>query len=758
MVHQWSMCIYVRILCHFRYCTDATLCSCADFKESLIAALAEGSVDVEIVKCVTLGPPEAGKTQLKSALVGRFDDSEESTAMSTGAEVVMQRYISGSAVWEPLTKERLLNSLRTTVERKEFGESASATSFPTAKNDASMSAPVVDQKAQSLPEGQRMVSGKEAATARGDEAKRIKELQKQFSEIRLSVEQGLKEADSAEVKGLQKVRMIHLVDSGGQPAFFDIHPIIATSRAVYLLVYNMEKGLEAKPKITYRKKDVDFPIKGMPNTMQSNLDMITGSLLTLQHCKRKFVKLERELHRWFEESISQSEDAVPVLIVGTRKKEGNIALENEKLMASCSHLPSWKEVLPCTLTGTRLFPVDSIDPNCDGVQVLRDAITEAECTYQLRLPISWLFCQLIFWSAAENLQTLPFSSLSDLCQHEGLVSDDRECLAMIRTFHLLGIFSFPYFDQEQTLGNQWKPDSQPVFTNPDVLYQQVTKILEVAFRQLEVTTMKPAKRRSLEELQSNGRLNVGTLYHLSIPDQLGSYIGFHSFLMEQLVHWRLAARLASKVSADSIRGEVEYFIPSAFPPCNEKPFCFPAKGPIPGLAFTFKDALGNKLPQYSVPLGIFPHLIVNILTADKGYDIQYNTDTYKCLFRDAAIFVIKPSSSPTVEHSYNVRVTDNMSHISILIRPSHTALIRSERDCHRIIRDFQSATEDAYERIYHTRHRSHLHALVHVTASQRPTWQPSCHMLAHLPSTFKSASQQRVLTGCRTVQKISLLS
>ena len=396
-------------------------------------------------------------------------------------------------------------------------------------------------------------------------------------------------------------------------------------------------------------------------------------------------------------------------------------------MAVCSHLPSWKEVLPCTLTGTRLFPVDSKDPNCDGVQVLRDAITEAECTYQLHLPISWLFCQLIFWSAAENLQTLPFSSLSDLCQREGLVSDDRECLAMIRTFHLLGIFFFPYFDQEQTLGNQWKPDSQPVFTKPDVLYQQVTKILEVAFCHLEVTTMKPAKRRSLEELQSNGRLNVGTLYHLNIPDQLGSYIGFHAYLLEQLVHWRLAARLASKGSAGSIRGKIEYFIPSVFPPRNEEPFCFPAKCPIPDLAFTFKDALEGKMQFYCVPLGIFPHLIVNILTAAKGYDIQYNTDTYKCLFRDTAIFVIKPSSSSTVEHSYNVRVTDNMSHISILIRPSHTAMIWSERDCHRIIRDFQSATEDAYERIYHTRY------LVTLACTCPCHRIPKAHLAAILP-------------------------
>ena len=55
------------------------VCSFTDFKKSLEAALAKGSIEVEVLKCVTLGPTEAGKTQLKSALIGNFDRSSEST-------------------------------------------------------------------------------------------------------------------------------------------------------------------------------------------------------------------------------------------------------------------------------------------------------------------------------------------------------------------------------------------------------------------------------------------------------------------------------------------------------------------------------------------------------------------------------------------------------------------------------------------------------------------------------------------------------
>ena len=673
----------------------------ADFKQTLEKALARGYAEVKIVKCVTLGPPEAGKTQAKSALVGRFDRSNESTPMSTGAEVVMERYISRKTSWEPITRGKLTEILHRTVQ--EISPSISgSTHISSSQSDALMREGLQVEMNATTSSSQQYVS-----TNTISNAQREKEvLQMKFHELKRSVEEDLMESDGATLTdgmSLQRFRIVHLIDSGGQPAFFDIHPVIATSRAVYLLVYNMDEGLEAKPNITYRKKD--FPTKDMPNEKQTNLDMIIGSLITIHHCKQKFAKMDKELRHWFRESISESVDAVPVLIAGTRKKVESIGSESKKLAAGCSHLPSWKEVLPCTLNGTRLFPVDSMDPTCEGVQALRDAITEAESTYQLRLPISWLFCQLIFLSADKNLQTIPFSDLRDLCQHENLVSDHHEFLAMIRTFHLLGIISFPHFDQEKVLDDQWNPDAYPVFTNPDVLYQQVTKILEVVFRRLEITKMKPRTRRNLEALQSNGKLNVHTLSHLGIPDQLGSYTGFHSYLLELLVQWRLAARLASKASAGNADGGAtfECFIPSVFPVYNQKSFHF-LECPIHCLAFTFLASLQDGRTFYHVPQGIFPHLIVNLLTMFKAYRIQHNTDSYKCLFRDAAIFVIKPSLCSTMEHSYSVVVTDVMDHISISIYPSHVELRESDRDCHQIIRDFKSAVNSAYEQMYCTVH------------------------------------------------------
>ena len=53
-------------------------------------------------------------------------------------------------------------------------------------------------------------------------------------------------------------------------------------------------------------------------------------------------------------------------------------------------------------------------------------------------------------------------------------------LAMVRAFHTLGLFFFPAFPPVELYGWQPKGD-EPVFTNPDLLYVELTKILETTF-------------------------------------------------------------------------------------------------------------------------------------------------------------------------------------------------------------------------------------------------------------------------------------
>ena len=64
------------------------------------------------------------------------------------------------------------------------------------------------------------------------------------------------------------------------------------------------------------------------------------------------------------------------------------------------------------------------------------------------------------------------------------------------------------------MGDQWKPDDKPVFTNHDVLYQQAPKILEVIYRDLEKTSMEPDASESLSRLQTEADWTQTPLFFL----------------------------------------------------------------------------------------------------------------------------------------------------------------------------------------------------------------------------------------------------
>ena len=666
----------------------------------LEAALARGCVEVEYVKCVTLGPPEAGKTQLKSALVARFDVSNSATPLSTCPEVVVQRYIDGKAVWELLTPEKLLKSLHATVRLKKFSESFSQEESCTPMLESDASTPSPEHETQLLATTQQADDYTEAP-CEGRSRKKLA-LHNQFAELKTRVQEQLIRMDTADGNRLGKFRIIHTIDSGGQPSFLDTHPVIASSRANYFLVYNMEEGLDAKPKNTYRKKE--FPTKELPNRRQSNLDLIKDSLLIVGDLKPKFINKEEELSRWFGKSISKSED-LPVLLVATRKQLDRITSDSKQLAEECSHLPVWSEVLDCTHTGTKLFAVDSIDQTCEGIQSVRKAINETECTFKLPLPISWLLCQLVFLYASEDLYVLTYGDLRDICIQEGLVADDAEFLIMVRTFHLLGSFSFPYLDQEFLLDDPFQPDDKPVFTNPDILYREVTKVLEVAFRHLEKTELKPSARKRLTKLQSKGQLDEDTLGLLDIPDQLGSFEGFHSHLLDRLVSWGIAAVLPTSGSElVSRKCKQTYFIPSVLPTCDYDPPGF-SDCAFPTLAFMFYLSLANDEKFHYVPRGIFAHLIANLPLDGNGYEILCNTDSVKYLFRDAAVFSIEPSKTNHMLHAYNVMVMEKNDAITISINPAHVSKERSSLDDgRRIIDNFKCAMEAVYKRIYCASH------------------------------------------------------
>ena len=646
---------------------------------------------MEIVKCVTLGPPEAGKTQLKRALTGNMEESTESTPVSTGAEVIMERYFEGELTWEPMGTFELQSALHRTVDVDEYNvKPKKPTESNVSKVHVSIEKPSVTPYPAIIEDPMPEVGNDSTEGLR-------KDLIEKFTDLRRRVLDNVSKSQGD--RHLNGVRIIHFVDSGGQPSFFDLHPVVSTSRAVYLIVYNSAEGLDARPKITYRRPG-DSPSqqrREIPNPKQTNLDLIKSSLLTLDHCTSKFIRLEEKARRYLNiiDIPTNPTTQLPAVIVGSRSSSRqHKTFDSDVIRRHCCHIPMCRD----NVMGKVHF-VESRKP-MSGINELRDALKKVDCKFRIKhFPLKWFQCQLVFWSADDpQFFALPYSNLQALCQKGGFVSGDEEFRALVTTFHMLGIFSCPDLDLPD-VDEELLPLS-PVFTNPDVLFKQVTTLLEVPFlNPLEYDKNGPA----IDKLQKSGITTRESLTLLGIPDTIGSFCGFHSYLLKFLLKWGLAAELKeSGCLSGSGCGQLlhrELFIPSILLPRKDYNFALPPGfAALPSFALTI---LKTKEDDYCIPQGLFPHFIVNIMNRhEEGYLIKVARHEAEIRCRD--VLAITKKANKGTELPYTIYVVDNIDHISV-----HITLARKGRDCTgchsdccTIVNDLKASLEKAYSHLF----------------------------------------------------------
>ena len=667
-------------------------------------------MEVEIVKVVTLGPPESGKTQLKKALTGQFEKSTQSTLVSTEADVVMECFIEGESkfAWKQFDSTELQSSLCATVEKDMYDTSHSQ--FHTAQRDTSKgkgqvplpvareeylnTEPVLEPEQASV-EGE-VVHSKEDTTSPTTRKVDLP-TQSEFSALMKRVV--CRYPQEFGDKYLKKVKLIHMIDSGGQPAFLDFHPLVATSRALYLLVYNSQEGLLACPELTYRKP-TEFPTKPLPNPSQTNLDMIKRSLHSLHHCKGKLLKMEATMRDRLGDNVTiDPSDVLPIIVVGSRKAQQCQEDPSSLLKSHCCSIPTWEKD-----SQWNVVLVDSLSPSCSGVEELREKISKAESKFKIRFPLLWFHCQLMFWSTDDpSLSVLTYHDLQEICMKHKLVSSGEEFLALITTFHMLGLFVCSGIDHIREDPNNFDSlYNSPIFTKPNVLYQQISKILEIPFHDLEnsKSLLSKVHRNSFKDIQREGILTPNSLHLLGVPDTLGSFTGFHSYLLQSLVKWGLAAQvsqdlgLATQVSQDPL----QLFIPSVLPTRSEA-HCSLSESPIPQLALAI---IGDESDYYHLPQGLFPHFIVSLMNRHGGgYELRKSKGNAQPHCRD--VVTLTKDTCQETEFPYAVCAVDNIDHISVHIIPvleDESSPQWSPEDIASIIEDMKQSMEEAYSRLY----------------------------------------------------------
>ena len=547
--------------------------------EAVTKAISEGSGNMKVSLIVLHGPPGSGKTSLKRLLLGipplppHLQNStpivEQPARAITTSKVGLK---DNSNTLEIINENKLLKLLAghvkqqdTKVNTDSFASSVctsrsvdiSSQNITTPSNNvcASANAPVhvynYDEIA-SVP----VPAPPSLPVASGNHAP----LSVQMTHVLLHVADTLKHYEGSS-KSIFGMHWFHIIDSGGQPQFQDVLPLLFQIQSLHIVVIRLNERLDDQPKFRYIREGKE--IECLP------------SRLTLTN----FQIIERSCQLAQASCTSGNRQPPWVMVVGTHLdliEECNETLEekNERLKKLCEE---YNNVLICKSQEEVIFSVNAMVEVGDRRQQYKDLLQKnvinAPTVHKSRVPLKWLVLEI----------ELSRMSVDD----NGIVAIDR-CYEVAGT---LGMTkeetdaALKYFTKVAIHLYYPKPLPHLLFTQMKPIVDRLSLLISTSFTQ---PCFGPDGDR--RKLKQEGIFNVVYL------DQLRNALGHltNSDFLKLLQHLHIAVRIS----------EEDYFLPCALSisddgkGCKPSPFCDP-------LVFTWDGKI--------IPHSFFPTLVAILL-------------------------------------------------------------------------------------------------------------------------------------------------
>ena len=410
---------------------------------------------------------------------------------------------------------------------------------------------------------------------------------------------------------LEGSTLLHILDTGGQPSFFEVLPMLLSGRTLEIFLFKLNEALEERYVVEYVSSDGNTAI---PSVSSFTVEQVLfQAISSSSYSSPPASLLTSDLlpaHR------SQS----ATILVGTYKDQ----VTDEKFEEIDDTLQ--KKLKCCPLPDTTIIrypnrrkgqqppfnvvvPVDNTSPTDPGITLLQDLMNEVlEKHFEpFDTPLSWLMFHLCVRTT--NARVLSFQQCASIARQCGIEDDQELKLALWYLSHQCGIFR--YYPEVKGLEDIVICDLQVLFDCISNLLSSTFNFgnlctqVEVRFRETGRCPLPHAERllKSCNEIPVLKLLNL--LEHL---------------------------RLLSPIHDD--KGEVEeYFIPCILPSCGVETLQRPSSQcnqPAP-LLITFESGY--------CPVGLFHSLNVLLTSPHLQSDMKWRLCEEK-LFRNKVSFYV----------------------------------------------------------------------------------------------------------------------
>ena len=602
---------------------------------ALAEAMKEGGGELFLSNIILHGPPGAGKSSLKRIIIGQpplpkhkqnaTDILEKSVRAVCIDRVTASETASG--LFEVVDNEQIIERLAGEVEtlreervEKPISRVPSQSSF--------VDTPVSVSSAIS-------VSSVNPATSEDEVPS------KDIPSVLTSVEESIKKklVDAKISSKMFNSHWHHYVDSGGQPQFLDVLPLLYRSPSHFIVVIRMTEGLDDRPKVRFYNQGDDV-YKLPDNLVLTNREMIVRTCQIAQSIAK-----------------ATSGKFVPrVFVMGTHKdKLGFWSRHIRKMNKELAPIYKlYSDVMICKSPEEFIFPINAMSKGKERQQYTEEiqqhirSATE-KCGKAVDVPLKWLTLHL---EIDKGEGVVRMSECYEVGRKLGM-REDRVHLALDFLNQAALILYYP------------KDVPDLVLTKMDPFTSRLSLLIKASF----IPPDNGPTKGSIE-LREKGVFNKGFLKRVfkGIEDHLISDEEFLK-LLESL-------KVAVHIGGD------EYFLPSALSlECPKKGSSF-KNGPVP-LALLWGDLI--------LPHGFFLTVAVELLQKSRSrdsYEFQLRTD--------------KPQWRGEIQVSEVKRKIPGVVKLGDRKRWIQVSYSSASTYCPLVHQLVHSATQRAIERFHHT--------------------------------------------------------
>ena len=633
------------------------------------------NVNVNIVSCMTIGPPTVGKTTLREQLVSDqvqlpliIDnnvptlnrpyirptstpamDRVKKVEISVNSNKQINRFTANNRTWRPLTSsEEFIAHIKSlplyiyhvyfTIYQTIYVAIAPTwiiqfplSTFPTilyslftnATVSASTSKLFVSNESIGFFQSGLMTLNTLLGSALGMYILRhIVWGKNQYKKGIKLLKQALQKENSEKVQALlHDTLIIHFRDSGGQPEFHEVVPALAPHSILYLLMFNLNEDFNTQYNVTYKpnEDDITDPYQSSFTVKQTLLQLLASI-----------------------QSFNHSLQGIPsnVFIIGTHK---DLLVDEE------SHITQIQQELEEEIKGTDWYTSDTIITTPDGypmlpintysqndIEKVKEMISQSIATRTYTVPMTVLVLYFNIERLGKSVMTI--NELKSLAQDCNI--DDGEKFYQVLRFlrNILG--SIQYFGSVPEL-------KDIVITDPQILFDLVNELIVCTFTFKNLRTM--SGRHQTERFRSSGLFKKQSLKNCEVVKK--------GLLTEdQVISILQHLNIIAPVGVDD-KGEEEYFLPCVLvhAPVSIQPTSIDTTGYSP-LLITFKCGY--------TPRGVFSCLISSILCSSEGLWVLASEEIY----RDQIKFYL-------IDYGHNVLIKNCLKYLEVSVTVCHSSTI-----------------------------------------------------------------------------------